>query len=100
MFFSVLTAELHTIGWTYPFLSLFLNFSLFYYSSPEHAETDQFGIHTTICSLLKEIRTPVAVMGSERERIKREHQKEKIMVSEQPSFSYIPLHSFPLVNSH
>ncbi|KAA6395668.1 MAG: putative zinc finger protein [Streblomastix strix] len=52
-----------------------------YYCNADHALIDQVGIHSSICLLLKELRTPVAVMGSERDRIKREHQMEKIMLT-------------------
>ncbi|KAH7821804.1 putative Zinc finger MYND domain-containing protein 12 [Monocercomonoides exilis] len=52
-----------------------------YYCTGDHALIDQLGIHTSICPLLKQIRTPVAVMGSERDRLKREHQKHKIMLT-------------------
>ncbi|KAG5461519.1 MAG: hypothetical protein BJ554DRAFT_6271, partial [Olpidium bornovanus] len=41
-------------------------------SSSEHHLTDHKGIHEKICSLLVPIRTPVAVFGSEEERVERD----------------------------
>ncbi|KAK2958785.1 putative MYND finger family protein [Blattamonas nauphoetae] len=52
-----------------------------YYCCPDHALIDHLGIHQNICLLLKEIRTPSTAMGSERDRLKREHQKEKIVLT-------------------
>jgi len=51
-----------------------------FYCSPEHQRIDWDGIHHKICHVLQKIRSP-ANIGSERERAKREHIKEKAMLS-------------------
>ncbi|KAJ4458783.1 putative MYND finger family protein [Paratrimastix pyriformis] len=51
-----------------------------FYCSPEHQRIDWDGIHHKICPVLNQIRSP-AVLSSERERAKREHMKEKTMLS-------------------
>ncbi|KAI9349459.1 hypothetical protein DFJ73DRAFT_833634 [Zopfochytrium polystomum] len=45
-----------------------------FYCDKDHQITDFRGIHEKICSLLISLRTPVAVLGSEEERIHREKQ--------------------------